>query len=309
MKNTNSPYALKSVNSQLSSAKKQKANKRLLGDLWFENELCVLFADSNCGKSILSFQIGDNITSKESLGDLKVEANKQAVLYFDFELTDKQIEGRYSDYKFANNFYRIKESDLPKGNGSLMDKVERMIRLNADVVKVIIVDNLTFLDSGITRASVAESIIKRFKALKNELGLSILLIGHSPKRNASKPITQDDLGGSKLLINFSDSAFAIGTVRANEDLKYIKQIKGRVDRKLYGADNVIICDITKTNSRTQFNFIEYGLESELLKTNSDVEKDEVIEEIWRLHHFDMSQRKIAESVGKSVGYVNKILNA
>src|SRR5204863_2940903 len=99
---------------------------------------CILFADTNVGKSILAVQIGDAIsrgcTSPHvSKGDtrtldvppsltvgpahLGTQCGPQRVVYFDFELTDKQFESRvsrrvegsdkYTDhYEFNDNFNR-----------------------------------------------------------------------------------------------------------------------------------------------------------------------------------------------------------
>lgn len=46
--------------------------------------------------------------------------------------------------------------------------------------------------------------------LKKQYGWSLLVIAHTPKRNLSSPITQNDLAGSKKLYNFFDSVVAIG---------------------------------------------------------------------------------------------------
>jgi hypothetical protein len=46
-----------------------------------------------------------------------------------------------------------------------------------------------------------------------------------PKMEASKPINKNHLQGSKMLINFCDSSFAIGSHQ--ERLRYLKQIKAK----------------------------------------------------------------------------------
>ena len=45
----------------LEEASRQPAPKMLFDELWFENELCIFFADTNVGKSILAVQIADAI--------------------------------------------------------------------------------------------------------------------------------------------------------------------------------------------------------------------------------------------------------
>jgi hypothetical protein len=42
-----------------------------------------------------------------------------------------------------------------------------------------------------------------------------------------RPLSANDLQGSKMLINFCDSAFAIGKSSNDKDLRYLKQIKQR----------------------------------------------------------------------------------
>jgi hypothetical protein len=77
----------------------------LFGEFWFERELCILFADTNLGKSILAVQINNSISRGEQIRGFKLEAIKQPILYFDFELTDKQFVGGYSIKNEAEKRY------------------------------------------------------------------------------------------------------------------------------------------------------------------------------------------------------------
>jgi hypothetical protein len=61
------------------------------------------------------------------------------------------------------------------------------------------------------------------QTLKNKHNLSILILAHTPKRNFTNPLSNNDLQGSKMLANFIDSSIAIGKSYLNEDLRYIKQ--------------------------------------------------------------------------------------
>ena len=62
--------------------------KSLWLSLWHEGEVACLFADTNMGKSIYAIQIADHVSQS------------RPVLYFDFEMSDKQFQLRYTD---ANN--------------------------------------------------------------------------------------------------------------------------------------------------------------------------------------------------------------
>ena len=102
--------------------------------------------------------------------------------------------------------------------------------------------------------------MKNLKALKSKYGLSILALAHTPKRDLSRPITQNDLGGSKMLYNFIDSCFAIGQSNTDKNLRYIKQIKARNTAMIYDTENVIVCQIDKAYNFLAFEFIDFGAE-------------------------------------------------
>ena len=81
----------------LEEASLQPAPKMLFDELWFENELCIFFADTNVGKSILAVQIADAIARGIPMEGFRLEGPPRPVLYLDFEISDKQFEKRYSE--------------------------------------------------------------------------------------------------------------------------------------------------------------------------------------------------------------------
>lgn len=83
----------------------------------------------------------------------------------------------------------------------------------------------------------------KLMTLKKKHGWSLLIIAHTPKRNLSNPITQNDLAGSKKLYNFFDSVIAIGQSAKDQGIKYVKQVKVRAGEYKYGSDNVIVHEI------------------------------------------------------------------
>ena len=50
------------ANQWLEIAKTRSIPKMLFSEFWFQGELCILFADTNMGKSILAVQIADSIS-------------------------------------------------------------------------------------------------------------------------------------------------------------------------------------------------------------------------------------------------------
>ncbi len=309
-------FTSKTANKWIEEAKNRPIPKMLFGEFWFEGEVCILFSDTNLGKSILAVQIGNSISKNEEIKGFRLEAPKQLILYFDFELSDKQFENRYSTdytehYSFDENFIRIEmnsDAMLPDGKNFedflIFSLEQSIINTNA---KVIILDNITFLKSGTESAKDALPLMKDLKSLKNKYGLSILVLAHTPKRDLSKAISRNDLAGSKMLINFCDSSFTIGESSKDKNLRYIKQIKQRNTENIYNAENVCVCEIKKQQSFLGFELIEYSSESEHLKNFTEQDRESIIEEVKLLSDEGKTQREISAELGISLGAVNKYL--
>jgi archaellum biogenesis ATPase FlaH len=277
-------FTVKTASRWIEQAKTRPIPKMLFGEFWFEGELCILFADTNLGKSILAVQIGNSISKGEQIRGFQLETQKQPILYFDFELSDKQFENRYSikfeqHYSFDNNFIRVEinpDAVIPEAQtfeDYLNHSLERSITETG--AKVLIIDNLTYLKNETEKAKDALPLMKHLKALKNKYGLSILALAHTPKRDFSKPITRNDLQGSKMLINFCDSSFSIGESSNDKNTRYIKQIKARNTEIIYDTENVCICHIEKPCNFLQFEFLNFGTEREHLKQITESEKSEI----------------------------------
>lgn len=115
-----------------------------------------------------------------------------------------------------------------------MNAIKREIiktQSSPDAVKFIVIDNITYGFGSILSAKEMKALMKSLKELKDRFGLTILLIGHCIKRKSGGPVTLDDLGGSKMIANFSDSAFAINNTALGDEVKYLKLLKSRVVQK------------------------------------------------------------------------------
>ena len=315
--------------------------KQLCGPLWYEGEICILFADTNVGKSILAVQIADMISSGEhcetALPELRPETPAQPVVYADFELSISQFGRRYSCphpekegekayYDFGNNFHRVElYYDLNAMDDSEMyatkafaDQIiaDLETRVNEVNARVLIIDNVTFMASGTETAADAMPLMKKLVALKKRHDLSILLLAHTPKRSLSSPLTRNDLQGSKMLINFADSAFAIGESSQSKDVRYIKQIKQRNCEQIYGADSVLECCIGKVYENfVGFASIGTGKESAHLAepkssssgTGSKSSHEAKRESILQLKQEGYKPAEIAELLSISVATVYRLL--
>ncbi len=149
--------------------------------------------------------------------------------------------------------------------------------------------------------------MKNLKALKIRYGLSILVLAHTPKRNLSKPITRNDLQGSKILINFCDSSFSIGEGATDKSLRYLKQIKQRNTEQIYDGGNVCICQIDKPFNFLQFEFIKFGVEREHLKQPNDMDRETLYEKVAELNLQGRSLRDIGAELNISHMRASRIL--
>lgn len=310
-------FTVKTASRWIEQAKTRPIPQMLFGEFWFEGELCILFADTNLGKSILAVQIGNSISKGEQIRGFKLETPKQPILYFDFELSDKQFENRYSikfeqHYNFDNNFIRVEinpDATIPEAQtfeDYLNHSLERVITETG--AKVLIIDNLTYLKNETEKAKDALPLMKHLKALEKKYGLSILVLAHTPKRDLSKPITRNDLQGSKMLINFCDSSFSIGESHSDKNLRYLKQIKQRNTEQIYDAENVCVCQIDKPLNFLLFEFVNFGKEWEHLKQHTEKDKENLNEKVSDLKQQGLSLREIGAELGISHQKAKRILD-
>lgn len=310
--NSDSILTYKKANEWIEAAKLRPNPKKLFGTFWFENEVCILFADTNVGKSILAMQISHSISKGEKVEGFDLESESQKVLYFDFELSDKQFQIRYTNeenqaFEFDENLIRVEinsdslfEANLPFEEILINSLVSLIEKTDA---KILIIDNLTYLSAENEKAKDALPLMKMLKKIKNKYGLSLLILAHTPKRDASKGITKNDLSGSKMLINFCDSAFAIGESFQKNGLRYLKQIKVRNAIFEFDLNNIVLCQIKKSDSFLLFEHMGYDSEQKHLRIVSKEDKSDMIVKAIELNKQGCSNVEIAKQFNVSEGAV------
>ena len=308
---------VRSGNEWVKEGLKKPTPEMLFDEFWFEGEICILFADTNVGKSILAVQMGDSISKGVPIKGFRMTAEKQPVLYFDFELSFKQFQLRYTDssgnaYRFDDGFSRIEidnSYEVPDNvsfEDSLAQSIEGAIKLTGS--RVLIIDNITYLKNETERAKDALPLMKQLKALKSRYGLSILLLTHTPKRDPFRQLTKNDQQGSRMVMNFCDSSFAIGECQSDLSLRYLKQIKQRNLEITYHSGKVRICRIAKPSTFLGFEFIGYGSELEHLRQPDDNGKTERNRQIAKMFfEEDKSEREIGRIIGISHTTVQNII--
>lgn len=329
------------ANEWLVYAQVEPVSEPLFGDLWKEGELAIMFADTGTGKSILATQIAESLARgknypfthetdaysiQRAITPEDVTLASQKVLYLDFELSAVQFMERYSRssenglrtgaYEFSPNLFRSEikwDNDLPEAFRTFGDFMAYSIsqRLNETESKILIVDNISYLATANTNANSALALMKGLKAIKADFGISILVLAHTPKRPITKPLTVNDLAGSKMLANFADNLFAIGKSIRGRDLRYIKHIKQRNCPAIYDASNVIVCRLEKPDNFPQFKFVEFDDEAHHTTRpyeSTNAERTKLITAAKELAAEGMTQRDIAEQLQIGLGTVNRYLS-
>ena len=196
---TEPEFIIKRAGKWLRDGAKIPEPQMLFDRFWLEGELCILFADTNAGKSVLAVQIGDSITNGRPIAPLQLTAESCGVLYIDYELSHKQFQQRYStknnhNYKFSSRFCRAVTN--PQANkmykfSSYQQYLENELENSLLIAKakVLIIDNITCLNYGAHHATGALSLMRGLQAIKAKYNCSILVLAHTPKRNPTQPIT------------------------------------------------------------------------------------------------------------------------
>ncbi|MDB4904762.1 MAG: hypothetical protein JWQ63_4043 [Mucilaginibacter sp.] len=239
-------------------------------------------------------------------------------MYIDFELNPAQFKARYTDgvhgmHHFGENFIRAEFN--PAGDDAMLyDKYEDYVQQKIDYAirhtkaNVLIIDNITCMGSATNHAGGALPLMKTLKALKTKYHLSVLVLAHTPKLNLYNPITVNDLQGSKMLINFADSAFAIGQSHQDPNLRYIKQIKQRNTGNDYGAEHICLFRISKQQSFLGFTFEGFDNEKMHLQKPGTAVSDEVEKRVAELHRQGLSLRQIGDHLKIGATTVKRMLD-
>ncbi len=282
----------------------------LISPWWNKEETCFFFGGTGIGKTICAMQMAHTISQNEK------------VLYFDFEMSERQLLQRYENngelVPFSENLIRVEMvRDVTVKSDEIVADIEAIIKQQE--AKVIIIDNLTWLLEDTQDAKTAIPFMKSIFRIKKEHNVSILIMAHTPKRKSmsqfykggqistfDNPLELADMAGSAALNNFIDSCFAIGKSHKDASLRYFKQLKSRSSEIVHGVDNVLVCRLGKTD-KGFLGFVKEGESEEyahILKSNKKLLQKE---EVKTMHEEGMSSRKIGEKLKLSHTHVLRII--
>jgi archaellum biogenesis ATPase FlaH len=252
------------VNQMAESVRDTPEPINLFMGIWHQKEVCILYGDSGCGKSILSANnILYHITELGYRG-----------LYFDLELTKEEFAMRMKDsngilHQFPATYIRADENtdddldeldDRHYESAMLQYIEEQALKQQADVI---VIDNISYICMDSEKPAEAGRIMRRLNHLKNKHGWSILVIAHTPKIDEHSMLSKNHLAGSKRLSNFTQVMMAMGRSARNPNLRYLKPIKVRSRPEGLAYGEVYELELTR-DPFLHFEFIGIGKETDHL---------------------------------------------
>ena len=299
-----------------------RTKRRLLGDLWLEGELSVLFSETGLGKSALAMQIGRALTGGKRFDPFETDIDPIRCAYFDFELTDDQFRLRYTAERpdpfdtgklFPDALIRLPPQflrTLPPGVDNYYDFLIESVFQHVELIgaKSIIIDNITWLNPNVENSPSMQRLMQTLVYIKKHYGVSILLIAHTPKRLSRGPISINHLQGAATLGRYVDSCFALGASRRGSSTRYLKSVKHRNTAGRENDAEVATLRIGKSGRFLGFDFEGYALESTHCGWNhGDLGSDEFVQAVLELAKDKLSQRQIAATLDVSAATVNRCL--
>lgn len=260
-------YRVRTFKQIVEETKSLPPAKRLMGDLIYENEVTILAGDTGVGKSLSAVEIAIHLAKGTSIHEIfPNESAPLNVVYIDYELTDIQFYKRYHADDYPDNLFRVDGNPECTGIecGVNIKHIKEVI--NTYNAQVIIIDNLSALINGSGRdPEQALSIMSMFKSLQKELGVTLLVLAHTPKRYENTPLRVEDVAGSKQISNFTDSIWFIAKSTKGKSIRYYKQVKQRNTEEL---DGVYTMEIKSNENGIYFEYLGLSSEKEHLRENS-----------------------------------------
>jgi KaiC/GvpD/RAD55 family RecA-like ATPase len=294
-----------SMNEAIVKGAKEPERMQIIGNLIREGDITILFGDEGTGKSIFAFQMAIAASTGKPLygnaDEFQNAAGPMKTLIFDFELECRELFDRYSEsglaYSFSDNLLRSDINpdclDLENGDNKLMKAVQ--LQIEQTQPKFVVVDNITWLSSESQDTKIASDFMKQLTALQRKMGLTVVVVAHTPKRNTSEPIESKHLAGSSNLKNFAKNIIAVSPSKRDPNIRYVKHVKCRNAFKIHGADNVIQCQIERdpNSALLEFKFMCTNPEAVHLATvENDMSDEDICQAALKLRDEKMSWEEI-----------------
>ena len=214
-----------------------KEPEKIFGNYIFKNEICALFGDENSGKSILAHDIA--IMCSSGVSHWPEDHQPGTIIptmLVDLEMTDAQYAMRYrgASAYITEDLIRARVEVTKGSSKDIIDAISCEIiktQNRPKPIKLLIIDNITYAMDSLHNAKEMKVMFRLLKDLPKRFDITIIIVAHCIKRRPG-PIMSNDMGGSKVIMNFVDSAIAVGTSVLGDEVKYLKHIKARMAPKM-----------------------------------------------------------------------------
>lgn len=306
-------FSSKPLTEIIADPKNRERSVPVFGEYIHMNELAIIFGDTNSCKTLLAGDISLSVACNHETWEGKIMSElpfATPVFYYDLEMNERQITERYLNINLPiESFVRITFTPSTYGQAELDDLYEDILnRIDGIEDPVLVVlDNMQCFVHNVQNANAVGSFMDSLNnLLAVRKNLTFLVVGHCIKRNMSKPLTQNDMAGSKLIANKADVILGISESTNDPDLRYVKVIKNRARRR---SNEVAELEISE-DPYLHLEFIGWGYEEDHLKKNKNGRPgipDEVRISILNLSEQNKSLREIADLVGISKSTVHRVL--
>lgn len=297
----------------IANPKNREKSLKVYGDYIHQNELAIIFGETNSCKSVLSSDMAFAVACNHETWEGKKMSElpfATPVFYYDLEMSERQITRRYLNMQLpAESFVRITFTPCTYGQAELNDLYEDILnRIDGIEEPVLVVlDNMQCFVHNVQNAKAVGGFMD---SLNNLLAvrenLTFIVVGHCIKRNMKTPLTQNDLAGRKLIANKADVILGISESIRDPDIRYVKVIKNRSRKKPIEVAELEISE----EPYLHLEFIGWGDEDDHLKKIKNGRPgidDEVRNAIIELSKQNKSLREIAAMVGVSKSTIHRVL--
>lgn len=286
----------------------------LVGKLFGEGEIGVLFGPKGVGKSSLVYQLVESISNGTKCGlfdrDYSDDPTPQKVFVYDLEQHDNQLQKRLAGFKDNHNVFVLTDRTFPSVESWLLH-VRSIANEIVGAKAVVVLDNITKLGGW----SSANSIISLFagmeeiqhEATMRNSVISFLIVGHSNKAASdTNPISDANLIGSSTMTDFASCIVAIGNT-GKADHKYLKVLH---NRNYEEPENVMVVKrVADLGLPIHFEFVCEKSERDVLpdkKTGEPslpMDEVEVYESILYMQAHNYTNVQMANELGCSEGTI------
>jgi RecA-family ATPase len=199
-----------------------KPRRKIFGSFLYQDTNTYFFSRTNTGKSMLAFQIGLSAATGISFDNCYALHNESApmkVLIVDLENDPAIISNRHgivkinTDPLLLENIIYIHENPVvrPVFSYDLLAKIEKAAVEHQ--AHLIILDNISRILPDLLKADDVARVIEFMKRIRQNIGASFLVIGHTTKTDHRTAITPQSYYGSSSLQNFFPEIFFLDATK------------------------------------------------------------------------------------------------